>query len=642
MVSIFNTTIYHTIKSVTLQIIVAILAIVISSSLLPAQQHNANLDEDPTSLHIDANSGDINTTNNTLGDTIIFDKLLSKVNKYISHGNLDSSTILIDELEYLKQQGGYNNNRIHLYYYLRSRYFGLRSDNIQELNNILEARKYLQPGDIVKEVNVNQAIAIIYYRIFDFQSCLDIYENNAKLLPEEGYEVHVLFNYYGIANSHIQLENYDIAKQVCFEAIEHSERTEITSSIGFIYSLLGMLYINESKVDSAQYYLDKGLSISKKQNETKEIYDNYSKLAELELLKGDTLKALEYGNIAVDNPIFHELDLINTLAQIYSSQQNFEAANKLLNENIEHYEKFTSKSSINKVVSSLMTDKFDQERAIQLAQQEKEYQKKKNRNITITAIALLLGLLFIIASQIINKQKIEKINENLIDKNNNLEQFAYICSHDLKEPIVTISSFTNLLKADLSKEALDKNYDEYFSIINKETQFLDSMVNSLKTYTELNREAVLTNSEFSLQSVINDTKATFKQLDENKNVTINFNNDIEDDSVFSSKDGIKTILKNMIENAIKHNHSRELLITINASKLNNDILLTVEDNGIGIPKEHFEHIFMPFKTLNNKSQTDSSGLGLAICNRIINILGGKIWLESEIGKGSKFYIQVSQ
>ena len=68
----------------------------------------------------------------------------------------------------------------------------------------------------------------------------------------------------------------------------------------------------------------------------------------------------------------------------------------------------------------------------------------------------------------------------------------------------------------------------------------------------------------------------------------------------------------------------------------------IEDNGEGIPKEYFEYIFLPFKTLKNKTVTNSSGLGLAICKKIINIIGGKIWLESEIGKGSKFYILINQ
>ena len=585
---------------------------------------------------------DYNNINKTLADTIIIDQFIDKGMEYIKSGNVDSLAIVLHDLSYFLQEGSIDDSRLYYYYVLNADYHGLKANFIKELNNLLEAKKILQPEQISELAKVNQSIAIIYYRLLDFQSCLDTYEANLGLLKKRGTELDLLYTYFGIADCNIQLDNQNYAKKVCFQAIDLSNQTGLSQSMGFIYSLLGIIYINESRIDSAQYYLDKGISISKKQNDTKELYDNYISMVKLELLKGNKSKAQTYAELAIENPIYHDPDLYNNLAQIYSSQQNFKNSNEILQKNIEYYKEINNKNFIYTMASSLLKNKYEQEKTIQIAQREQQFQKTKIQIIIIASIILLLGSLFIIYNQIVNKRKIQKINEDLINKNKNLEQFAFICSHDLKEPIRNIGSFSTLLEHKLAKENLKSNYNEYFNIINKGTQVLTRIVNSLKIYTDLNRDMVLTNSKFSLQSLINDTIASINYLVGEKKVPITFNNEIKEEEIFSSEDGIRSILANIIENAMKHNLSEELLIHINASKLNNDILITVEDNGLGIPKEYFDQIFLPFKTLNNKSLTNSSGLGLAICTRIINIMGGKIWLESETGKGSKFYVLINQ
>ncbi len=570
-------------------------------------------------------------------------QLINQGQQYVNEGNIDSLTIILDHLSSLIQENNVSKNQLYSFYILKSEYHNFRSEYVSELNTLSEAKKIFEPTDISKFTSINRRIARIYSLLSDFKSCLEIYEANLSfLLKAKGTDIDILYTYFGIALCNMELGNYNYTKNVCFQAIELSNKSGITNSMGYIYYLLGTIYIEETKIDSASFFLDKGMSISKKQNDIKELHDIYGSMVNLELLKGNKIKAQHYAEIAIENPSFHDPNLYNNLAQIYSSQQDFQSSNKLLLENIAYYEEVSNENTIYNVVSTLLKNKYDQEKTIQIAQSEQHFQKTKFQIIGFASIILLLGALFIIYNQIVNKRKIEKINEDLIEKNNNLEQFAFICSHDLKEPIRNIGSFSTLLQRKLKKENLTSDYDNYFDSINKGTQVLSKIVNSLKTYTDLNQEIIHTKSNFSLQSLISDTIGSFNQFANEKNAVITFNNQIKDHKIFSSEKGIRLILTNIIENAIKHNLSEERMININASKLNNGIHITIEDNGIGIPNEYFDQIFLPFKTLKNKSLTASSGLGLAICKRIISIIGGKIWLESAVEKGSKFHIVIHQ
>ncbi len=636
---------------------ISILLIVICISLPYAQQDSQLLKEStlddnnlvsdselmekilPSLLALDSTAKS-DMISSTQSDTLIIDRLITLGNAYVNQGEVDSLELVLRILSNYNEESGLNKSRLRRLYILNSRFYSIKADLVNELKVLLKAKQITD--DAADQFLINQDIAIIYYRLLDFKSCLAIYESNLDLIKEQNDPLDLLFTYYGIADCNIELGNEEYAKRVCFNALDVSEQSGYSNSLGYIYALLGTIYINETKIDSAQYYLDKGVAISKKQNDIKELYDNYTVMVKLELLKGDKAQAQHYAEIAVENAIFHDPELYNDLAHIYSSQNDYRRATDVLNKNVEHYKNTSDKKFLYNIVSSLLKDKYDQEKAIQLAASEQQFQKTKIRIIIIAAILLLLGTLFIIYNQIINKRKIKKINEDLIDRNKNLEQFAFICSHDLKEPITNIVSFSNLLQQDLKKENLKLDYGEYFDIIDNGTKNLVKIVDSLKVYTDLNQEMVLTKAKVLLNPLINDILSSTEQFANDKSVTLTLTTDIINQEIFTSEYGIRLILVNIVENAIKHNLSQNKQISIKTSRVKNDVLITVEDNGLGIPEAYIDHIFLPFKTLKNKSLTNSSGLGLAICTRIIGILGGKIWVESEVGKGSKFHILIEQ
>ena len=575
-----------------------------------------------------------------IADTMV-NQYLNRSKLYLKNGNIDSLASVLNAVSYHVERGTLDAAQLYVYYLVNSKYYGINDDLVPALKNLIEAKKTINSSQVIRLAKINENIASIYYRLFDYASCLEIYESNLALLKNNGSKLELLFVYYGIADCHIQLGNPDYAKKICFEALDLSQQSGVSESLGFIYNLLGRIYIIQSKIDSAEYFVEKGIAISKKQNDIKELYDNYSCMVELQLIRGDINKAQTYAELAINNPMEHNPTVYNSLALIYSKQQKFRKSNEILEKNVDYYVNKLD-NNYSKVATSLLKNRYEQEKLYELTRREQKDQRTKLQIIVGSLLFILLGTLSVIANQIQNKRKIKNINNVLIEKNKNLQDFAFICSHDFKEPIRNIGSFSRLIQYKVSKENTKLNYDTYFKTINDGIKVLNKIVNSLGIYTELNQDKVLPKSLLYIDPLFERIVTNVSSDIDRKNVEITLNNKIEKKEIYSSEYGVEVLLRNLILNAIVHNPSKNPKVEINAIDQKNNILITVKDNGPGIPKEYYNEIFLPLKTLKNKSLTSSSGLGLAICNLVINNIGGEIWVESEIGKGSTFSILIYQ
>ncbi|MGB9937321.1 MAG: sensor histidine kinase [Methanobacterium sp.] len=230
----------------------------------------------------------------------------------------------------------------------------------------------------------------------------------------------------------------------------------------------------------------------------------------------------------------------------------------------------------------------------------------------------------------------ELVNE-LQRSNEELQQFAYIISHDLQEPLRTISSFIQLLEMRY-KGKFDKDADEFMDYINDGSTRMRQMIQDLLQYSRVttrggefkpvSAESILQNTISNLKVAINENKAkiTYDRLPA---VTV-------DDKQLSR------VFQNLILNAIKFKREDEdPRIHISARKDNNDYVFSVSDNGIGIEEKYFDRIFTIFQRLHTQDEYKGTGIGLAIVKRIIERHGGRIWVESSPGRGSTFYFTLS-
>ena len=228
----------------------------------------------------------------------------------------------------------------------------------------------------------------------------------------------------------------------------------------------------------------------------------------------------------------------------------------------------------------------------------------------------------------------EMINKLKIS-NRELEQFAYVASHDLQEPLRMVSSFTQLLERRYKKQ-LDNDADDYITFIVEGAKRMKQLIDDLLAFSRLNtdiREFEPILMEVALEDVLINLRESI--IENNAQITNDRLPTIKGDPI-----QINQLLQNLIGNAIKFHSAEKPQIHISARELGNECLFSIKDNGIGIDPRHQQQIFSIFKRLHTREEYDGTGIGLSICKRIVERHGGHMWLESNTGEGSIFYFTI--
>tara|TARA_R110000782_G_scaffold263725_2_gene356518 strand:- start:401 stop:3046 length:2646 start_codon:yes stop_codon:yes gene_type:complete len=231
------------------------------------------------------------------------------------------------------------------------------------------------------------------------------------------------------------------------------------------------------------------------------------------------------------------------------------------------------------------------------------------------------------------EESIKVNNELLLRSNEELEQFAYIASHDLQEPLRMVASYTSLL-AVRYKDKLDEDANDFINYAVDGAKRMQNLINDLLSFSRLNtkgRKFSIIDTDKLCQDVINDLNVSITEHD----VVVSKDElpHIKGDEV-----QIRQLFQNLISNAIKYSDpKRKNKIHISVALEHDNYKFIITDNGIGIAQEYFEKIFIIFKRLHGKEVYSGSGIGLSICKKIVELHGGIIGLESKLGQGSSFY-----
>ena len=228
-------------------------------------------------------------------------------------------------------------------------------------------------------------------------------------------------------------------------------------------------------------------------------------------------------------------------------------------------------------------------------------------------------------------KNLNKSNRELLVSNEELSQFNFIISHDLKEPLRSIVSFSSLaLRKTKNPELM-----EYLQFIHQSGRQLNTLVTDIKDFRELN-EFELSEDEVNLNELIDGIKMELQKKIDESNARIKYP---MLPTIICNEKPLRIIFKNLLENGIKYNKEERPIVSVNYQQNPENHIFFIEDNGIGIEEQYFEKVFTLFKRLHNREDYEGSGLGMPVSKKLASKMNGDLFIfESIVGKGTIFQL----
>ncbi|WP_299486495.1 ATP-binding protein [Acaryochloris sp. IP29b_bin.137] len=229
------------------------------------------------------------------------------------------------------------------------------------------------------------------------------------------------------------------------------------------------------------------------------------------------------------------------------------------------------------------------------------------------------------------EHELQLLNQELERSNQELEQFAYVASHDLQEPLRMVISFTQLLSQQYAGQ-LDEQADQIIEFAVDGATRMQQLIQDLLSYSRVGTQAKVS-EQVDCNQVVKTAIANLQISIQESGATLNQS---PLPTLMTHPQQLTQLFQNLIGNAIKYRGDRRPVIEIGCQEQDQDYRFWVKDNGIGIEQQHADRVFMVFQRLHTRKEYAGTGIGLAICKKIIDQQGGKIWVESVVGEGSTF------
>jgi two-component system CheB/CheR fusion protein len=281
------------------------------------------------------------------------------------------------------------------------------------------------------------------------------------------------------------------------------------------------------------------------------------------------------------------------------------------------------------LIFNIQTDtkaiEIEQDKIVELKNKLTKVQDDRNKYINSQ-----LALTNILSDLQTSEKSLKEKSQSLVDKNNELESFSYIISHDLKAPVRHIGAFTDRLVKKLG-DVEDQKTNRYIEALKNASSQMNILIDEVYSYSkacqfddfELIDLNILTDE--IKNNLLNDQRFTDIEINVEKLPKLKVN-----------KVAISQVFQNLVENALKYNQSTIKKLTINSSEDNSGCYINFIDNGIGIDSNDYEYIFKIFKRLHTNGEYEGTGAGLTICKKIMEKHGGSIYVKSKPGAGSCF------
>jgi light-regulated signal transduction histidine kinase (bacteriophytochrome) len=237
----------------------------------------------------------------------------------------------------------------------------------------------------------------------------------------------------------------------------------------------------------------------------------------------------------------------------------------------------------------------------------------------------------------LTNQKLQSQAQELKRSNEDLEQFAAIISHDLKAPVRNVSGFMTILMRKYG-DKLDADAMSFVELSKNSSERMAKQIDDLLSYSKLGRDLPATNT-VDVNEMIKTIRMELGEKISEKNATVVVESQLPAlYDIHSSM--IHHVFQNLIANGIKFNTNENPRIAISYTDHSTHHIFHIRDNGIGISEEYKQKVFQMFKRLHTEQEYEGTGIGLAVCKKIVDFYGGDIWMESQVGQGTSFYFSL--
>ncbi|MEO0778682.1 MAG: ATP-binding protein [Bacteroidota bacterium] len=527
---------------------------------------------------------------------------------------------------------------------------------------------YEQLGDREKVALVNFDLGRLKEAQGDYLTAISFYKSALASYRRVGDRYAEVQTLTALGSAYGKLTDYPRNLEYCREALRLGEHLEDAFLLGQVNYYIGYGYARLESPDSALIYFERALCYG-------ESLDNPWLLAntsnELGLLhRGcNTDEVLSYFQLGLTEAIqsgnqLLEKNLYQSLHQYYADLGQHASAyhflQRLMAANAQLSNEEQSRQLINTQIK-YETEKQHQENQLLRARERENaalIQKQRLQNYgLLVGIHLVLILTFLLYQAFRRKKvynaelelevkkrtaelhesnaELVATNAQLAKSNGELERFASIASHDLKAPLRNIVSFLGLIKRKL-RAPIPTELNDYFRFATDNAQHMQTLIQDILEFSKIDgtdqqQEAVDLNE--SLLSVVHNLKETMTE----KNGSVEI---APLPVIQANKVQVLQLFQNLIGNGLKYNQNKQPSVVIEHKKEARNHLFSIRDNGIGIDPQYHQQVFDMFKRLHHREEYQGTGIGLSICKKIIDQLEGKIWLESQPGRGTTFFFTV--
>ncbi len=560
----------------------------------------------------------------------------------------------------------------------------------QEMGNFKLAYNYrLQALQIYEEIPDSMGVARsvyeignIYFYQFRFESALQYFTRTLKIAEKIGNQTATYASLGAIGSTYERLNRIEESLKYNLRALELAEEMDYVLGIAYATHNVGSNYFNIGECDLALKYLTKSWELKQELGDKWGEVESLRAIGNLHVDLDKFSKALQYFNEALN--IAQSIGSRPRIIEVYESmgeayRKNGDIANaykyqsaylnlkdSLLNENTLqemnqakiNYEMYKKEREIrflkkeNELLQTQQEIKFYQNASLmgiaffaifttalflyyrklrqyneiletkneQIQQQNQELESSNHQQIELNKL-------------LANKnEQIQEQNQQLENSNLELRQFAYIASHDLKEPLRTISSYTSLLDRRYKKE-LDQDAQEFMGFVTDAVKRMYALLDDLLAYSRVGSQDQTKkwiNTKEVVDSVVGILQPAIHQ--KNAKIHVQFLPTIK-----ASQVQMQQLFQNLISNGLKFQRTEFPEVWVNCQKKDKSYVFSVKDNGIGIELDYQQKIFEMFRRLHTKEEYEGTGIGLATCKKIVEQHGGQIWVESAVGEGSTFF-----